>query len=119
MYVNIKILAAFPWFQALNILVILCLSPSEDNSGSTGGPHMFTQKKASKIPKFSVPSNIPRSALSFTASRRIKASLASVFAIRIPTFRPQGRTRRDTGIGLDMYVVFLSIYPIAVCCLRW
>lgn len=73
---------------------------------------MFTQKKASKIPKPSVPSNIPHSALSFTASRRIKASLASMFATRIPPFRLQARARRDTGIGLDMYVVFNSTPPL-------
>lgn len=56
MYVNIKILAAFPWFQALNISDTDALPlPSEENSGSTGEPRMFSTEKASKIPKPSVP----------------------------------------------------------------
>lgn len=105
MYVNIKILAAFPWFQALNILVILSLTVRRQQwlyRTTSDALH----KKASWIPKPSVLSNIPRSALRFTASGASKASLALLFTTRTPHFRLQGETGRDTGIGLDMYVVF-------------
>lgn len=111
MYVNIKILAAFPWFQALNILVILSLTVRRQQwlyRTTSDALH----KKASWIPKPSVLSNIPRSALRFTASGASKASLALLFATRTLHFRMQGGTGRDTGIGLDMYVVFNHTPPL-------
>ncbi|KAL6038987.1 hypothetical protein STEG23_007117 [Scotinomys teguina] len=71
---------------------------------------MLSIEKASKIPK---------SFLTFPTRPQVsqhpdasQASLALVFATRIPRFRPQGRIGKDTGTGLDMYVVFSSTPPL-------
>lgn len=72
MYVNIKILAAFPWFQSLNILVTLTLSHCQKRILARREWQMFYIVKASKIPKPSVLPSVPCSALSFAASKPIK-----------------------------------------------
>lgn len=50
MYVNIKILAAFPWFQALNVLVILTLSHRQRRGAAHREPRMLHRDKASEVP---------------------------------------------------------------------
>lgn len=92
MYVNIKILAAFPWFQALNILVILCLTVRRQQwlyRTTSDALH----KKASWISKPSVPPNIPRSALRFTASRHIKSLAGLTVCDKNSAFQAAGRNR--------------------------
>lgn len=92
MYVNIKILAAFPWFQALNILVILSFTVRRQQwlyRTTSDALH----KKASWISKPSVPPNISRSALRFTASRHIKSLAGLTVCDKNSAFQAAGRNR--------------------------
>lgn len=112
MYVNIKILAAFPWFQALNILVILTLSHRQKRTAAPqenlGCP---TEKRPLRSPS-PASSPVPPANSEFAASEPIKSSLALMLATRILLFRSQGTAGRHTGVGLDMYVVFNSTPPL-------
>lgn len=117
MYVNIKILAAFPWFQALNVLVTLSLTIRRQQ--------WRCRRTSGALHRKGLGSPSPASFLILPARPQVsqhpdasKASLALMSATRIPWFRLQGRAGRDTGIGLDMYVVF-NYTPLAVCCPRW
>lgn len=60
MYVNIKILAAFPWFQALNILVTPTLSRRcQKRTAAPQENRVFSIEKASKIPNPVSPPILP------------------------------------------------------------
>lgn len=92
MYVNIKILAAFPWFQALNVLVILTLPLSEERSSPTGEPRMLYREKASKVP---VPSARASASLSpeTAASTAIKGLHGLNVCSKNPAFQVAGHGR--------------------------
>lgn len=100
MYVNIKILAAFPWFRALNILVILTLSHRQKRTAAPqenlGCP---TEKRPLRSPS-PVSSPVPPTNRELAASEPIKRSLALMLATRILLFRLQGTAGGGTEGGL-------------------
>lgn len=99
MYVNIKILAAFPWFQALNVLVILTLSHRQRRGAAHREPRMLHRDKASEVP---APSALASASLSpGSAASTATKSLRLQCLQQEPCF--SGRRARQGGtLALDL-----------------